>query len=79
MRKSRIININIIIYSVLLFGYFVMAPFYFYESGLPKISDFLLLFIFFILLISKDLRINKTYQIFLFLGVLFTGYVFLGK
>ena len=77
MRKSRIININIIIYSVLLFGYFVMAPFYFYESGLPKISDFLLLFIFFILLISKDLRINKTYQIFLFLGVLFTGYVFL--
>ena len=77
MNKPRIVQVNIIVYYILLFVYFVMEPFYFYESGLPKISDFILMLLFIFLLISNNLKIYKTHQMFIFLGVVFVGYIFL--
>lgn len=68
---------NFILY---LFGlYFILKPFYFWGSGLPQISDLVLLFLMIVFFIKKRFRINFNVgaKKFIIAGLLFVSYVVL--
>jgi hypothetical protein len=58
--------------------YFILAPFYFWKSGLPQISDFILVLL--VLSYAVSNKFNFSFNInnrgFLLFGVLFVSYVF---
>jgi len=72
------INIDFKKIILFLFGlYFILKPFYFWGSGLPQLSDFILIFsvILFLTHIKFNIKIEKDSSWILFLPVLFVFWV----
>ncbi|MCA1012705.1 hypothetical protein [Halobacillus halophilus] len=72
--QQNIDQFNRYFYTVLLFVYFMLSPFYLFSSGLPQLSDFTLVSMFVFLIFSRPLLIYQSYKLMMFTGVCFAGY-----
>ncbi len=69
-------------FTLLLYGlYFVLKPFYLWDSGLPQISDFIIVIMFCFYFISSGLsvRFDSNMKKLLFTGLLFSAYVLIAN
>lgn len=57
--------------------YFILCPFYFWNSGLPQIADFTMMILFFSLLIFHQGYYQIINKKILFIGLLFVTYTVL--
>lgn len=73
--KSSKTDIILYLYGL----YFILKPFYFWSSGLPQISDFILVFLMFVFFIKKRFRISFKVEAknFIIAGLLFVSYIVL--
>ncbi|WP_079477801.1 O-antigen ligase family protein [Halobacillus salinus] len=62
-------------YLPILSLYFLLSPFYFFDSGLPQLSDLTLMTMFVFLIFSRPLTVYRSYNLLVFTGICFVSYI----
>lgn len=64
-------------YQFLLAAYFILKPFYFFPSGMPQISDLIVMIMMYTVFVSENIRIHSGNQSLITWNILFVVYVFI--